>query len=265
MHLRLFALGGLALAAVIASACSSTNDASSGSSSSGASSGATGGASAQQVDACKEGCNKMKFFGCNSAEEQATCYDQCTKATPAQIELFTACAQTSICDPACRTNITPKPAPGQPAKGTGATASSCATACDKLVSCSYVKVGEKAACVSACEKEAYQYQIDCVNNNACDKLPSACGGTGGGSSSGGTSSGGTSGGTGDPSALSIADCQSSCDQLLFFDCFSAAEQATCRASCTKATGTKRDAFSSCAKSAGGECSKANACYSTFKG
>lgn len=256
MNFRGFALGGLSLAAVIVTACSSTNDAGS-SGSSGASSGATGGASAQQVDGCKEGCNKMKFFGCNSAEEMATCYEQCGKATPAQIELFTNCAQTSICDPSCRTNITPKPTPdAPPPKGTGATPSSCATACDKLVSCSFVKVGEKSACVSACEKEAYQYQIDCVNNNACDKMQSACGG-------GSSSSSGSSGG--DPSALSIADCQSSCDQLLFFDCATAAEQSACRATCSSATSTRRDTFSSCAKAAGGECTKAKACYTTFKG
>lgn len=253
MHFRFFALGGLALAAAIASACSSSTEATPGSSGTSSSS---AGATAQQVDGCKEGCNKMKFFGCNSAEEQAACYDQCTKATPAQIELFTACAQTSICDPACRTNITPKPAPSSPPpKGTGATPSSCATACDKLVSCSFVKVGEKAQCVSFCEKEAYQYQIDCVNNNACDKMQSACGGTGSSSS----------GGSGDPNAVAIADCQSSCDQLLFFECFTPADQAACRSSCSSATATKRDAFRSCAKTAGGECSKATACYSAFKG
>src|SRR4051794_21379973 len=71
---------------------------------SGGNSSSGGGASATQIDACKESCNKMKFFGCNSAEQQAACYQDCGSATPSQIELFTNCAGTSICDPACRTN-----------------------------------------------------------------------------------------------------------------------------------------------------------------
>lgn len=235
-------------------ACSSSTAADPGSSGSGGPNGnGTGtGASAQQVDSCKESCNKMKFFGCNSAEEQASCYDQCGKATSSQIELFTACAGTSICDPACRTNITPKPAPGEPAPtGGGATPSSCATACDKLVSCSFVKVGDKPACVSACEKEAYQYQIDCINNNACDKMQNACGG-------------GSSGGGGNGDAVSISQCQNACDQLLFTDCIDAGGQSACRAACSTATTAKRDTFSSCVTTTTGQCAKANACVDALK-
>jgi len=246
---RFIALGGLALAA--GAACSSTTDAT-GSSGNGTSGGAsTTGATAQQVSGCKEGCDKMKFFGCNSAEEQAACYEQCGKAEPSQIELFTKCAQTSICDPACRTNITPKPAPdAPPVKGTGATPSSCATACDKLVTCSFIKVADKSPCVAECEKEAYQYQIDCVNNNACDKLQSTCGGGGGGSSGGGETN-------------NAAACQAQCDSLLLFECLSSTEQAGCRSTCSTATATKRDAFTSCAQLAGPECTKGKSCYSAL--
>jgi len=256
MLARFSAFAGGALLLAVVTACSSSTEATPGSSGTTG----TGGATGQQVDGCKEACNKMKFFGCNSAEQQAACYDECGKATPAQIELFTACADTSICDPACRTNITPKPAPGAPPpKGTGATASSCATACGKLVECSFIRVGDKNACVASCEKEAYQYQIDCVNNNACDKMQSACGGGSGGgegSSSGGTSSGGTPTG--------VAACQSACDQMLFFDCFTSTDQSACRTACTTAAAAKRDTFSSCVSSTVPKCDDANGCYTTFK-
>jgi len=197
----------------------------------------------------------MKFFGCNSAEQQAACYDDCGKSTAAQIELFTACAGTSICDPACRTNITPKPAGGGPVTGGGASPSSCGTACDKLVACSFVKVGDKANCLNVCEKEAYQYQIDCVNNTECGKIQSACGG---GSSGGSSSSGGSGGGE----AVSIARCQSACDQLRFTECFDAAAQSTCRAKCSASTTAKRDTFSSC-MSTSTQCTTGNACYASF--
>lgn len=237
-------------------ACSSSTEADPGPSGSPGGNGPTGtsgpgsgGASTQQIDGCKESCNKMKFFGCNSAEEQAACYDECGKATPSQIELFTACASTSICDPACRTNITPKPPAGAPAPtGGGATTTSCGTACDKLVSCSFVKGADKAACLTACEKDAYQYQIDCINNNACDKMQSACGG--GGGSGGGD--------------VSLTQCESSCDQLLFADCIDAAAQSACRATCGSATAAKRNTFSTCVVTAVGQCPKANACYTSLK-
>ena len=249
---RLFvAWATISIGAIACSSSTAADPGSSGSSGANGSSGAGGagwgGASTQQIDGCKESCNKMKFFGCNSAEEQAACYNECRKATPAQIELFTACAGTSICDPACRTNITPKPAPGAPVQtGGGATTSSCGTACDKLVGCSFVKVGEKPGCLSACEKDAYQYQIDCINYTACEKMQSACGGGGGG---------------GD---VSITQCQGACDQLLFTDCFDAAAQSACRATCGGATAAKRDTFSTCVTTAVGQCPKANACYSSLK-
>jgi hypothetical protein len=252
-------------------ACSSTTAAapgSSGGTSGGTSGGSSGGgASTQQIDTCKTGCDKMKFFGCNSAEEQAACYEQCGKATPDQIQLFTACADTSICDPACRTNITPKPAAGAPpATGGGGTPSSCTTACNKLAMCSFIKVGEKDACAGACEKQAYQYQIDCINNTACDKMQMACGGnvsTGGSSGSSGTSG---SSGVNPADQVSISQCDATCDQLLFSMCFDAAAQSECRTVCsaTATTTAKRDTFSSCVNASTGQCPQSNACYSTFQ-
>jgi hypothetical protein len=256
---RLFVACVAVSGAALAVACSSTTtDAGSSPGTSGTTTSGGVAASAEQVDACKESCNKMKFFGCNSAEEQASCYDQCGKATPDQIQLFNACAGTSICDPACRTNITPKPAPGAAAPtGGGATPSSCSTACDKLVSCSLVKVGDKSKCNEVCEKEAYQYQIDCINNTVCDKMQSACGG-------GGSTGGGAGGGGGSADAASIGQCQSMCDQLLFMQCLDAAGQSACRTTCSASTTPKRDSFSSCVAASAGQCPAAKECYTTLK-
>lgn len=246
----------VALAALsISAACTTVNGAGDGTPGGGSSSGAV--ASTEQVGSCKESCNKMKFFGCNSAEQQAACYSDCGAANASQIELFTACAGTSICDPACRTSITPKPAGGGPVTGGGATPSSCGTACDKLVSCSFVKLGDKDRCLGVCQKEAYQYQIDCVNNTDCGKIQSACGG---GTSGGEGGTGNT--GTGGADAVSIGRCQGSCDQLLAEQCINVAGQAGCRARCTATLASKRDTFWSCV-STSTACAEGNACLSAL--
>ncbi len=147
--------------------------------------------------------------------------------------------------------------------------SSCTTACDKLAMCSFIKVGDKDACAGACEKQAYQYQIDCINNTACDKMQMACGGnvnTGGSSGPGGSSGTGGSSGSNPADVVSISQCEATCDQLLFSMCFEAADQSACRTACSAATTTtaKRDTFSSCVNASTGQCPQANACYSTFQ-
>src|SRR5437867_13062510 len=96
---RSFGAAGAFALALLGFACSSTTV------------GTLGGASPEQVSSCKRSCDKMKFFDCNSAEEQAACYSDCDKATPAQVEVFTGCADNSICDTACRTTIQPKAPP----------------------------------------------------------------------------------------------------------------------------------------------------------
>lgn len=216
-----------------------------------------GGATPAQTSSCKEGCDKMKFFDCSSAAEQAKCYADCDSATPQQIEVFTACAENSICDPECRTTIVPKESGGSGGGGTssgggGATPASCSTACDKLISCSFIPVGAKAECNSRCAEEGYQYQIDCVNKNACADIESRCGGTGGG--------GGVDVPTGpDP----VAECQEECDSINFFDCAPVTQHSQCRAKCSSATATTRDDFVSCSKSSGVECEKKGACLDAF--
>lgn len=241
------------VAALAIVACSSTT--------AGPGGGPTGTASQAQIDNCKQSCDKMKFFGCNSAEEQARCYTDCSSATPSQIDIFTGCADNSICDPACRTKIQPAGSGqggvsgGGTSGGTGATASSCATACDKLISCSFIPLGAKAQCNSECSTKGYQYQIDCVNNNACDKIQSACGG--GGSTI-----------TVDPGDAGADDfdvrrCQSECDSINFFKCAPVESHAACRAKCTTAAANVRDDFTSCSSSSGGDCDRKGACLDTF--
>lgn len=220
----------------------------------------SGGASVEQVTQCKRSCDKMKFFDCNSADEQARCYGDCDKASASQVQVFVGCASNSICDPACRTNITPA---DQPKTGTGASGATCATACEKLVSCSFLPLGKQDACLSQCARVGYQYQIDCVNKSACGEISSKCGGIGE------TSGPGT---TGEPpsgldaglSAFDIEECQSTCDSLNFWECVTAAEHASCRALCTKASSSQRSTFSGCVTSSGSDCGRLGDCYDAFQ-
>lgn len=231
--------------------CSSTTSAGPGSSGQNGPSG-SGGATAAETDRCKQSCDKMKFFDCSSAEEQARCYADCDKATSSQIQVFTGCAENSVCDPECRTTIQPKEAAGT--GGGGASASSCATACDKLVSCSKIPVGAKAECNSQCAAKGYQYQIDCVNKTACEKLESTCGG--------GESSGGSIGVV-DAGVDPASECLAECDSINFFMCAPVAAHASCRDKCASATASARDTFSSCSRSSGGDCERKSACLDAF--
>lgn len=218
-----------------------------------------GGATAADVDRCKSGCDKMKFFDCSSADEQARCYADCDKATPSQIQVFAGCAENSICDPSCRTTIQPKDST-QPQGGAGASASTCSTACDKLVSCSLIAIGQKSACNTQCTKSGYQYQVDCVNHTDCGKIASTCGGA----TSGGTDNGPSSG-TIDASVpdMTVAQCQNACDTASFFDCLSASEHTTCRDHCASASASVRQNFTSCSDNAASDCNKQKDCLSVF--
>lgn len=228
-------------------ACSSSSDDSSGSD-----------ASADAISACKEGCDKMKFFDCSSAAELAACHDDCDAASSKQIETFTACAENSICDPECRLQIAPKPEDGDdgPPKGSGASESSCQSACQKLVTCNFIRVGDEDPCVAACQKEAYQFQIDCVNGNECSKLKDACGADVETDSPTGDAD---AGGTSDP--FSEQRCKNACDSAKLFDCFDAAQHGECQDKCSAADETARDQYTSCVDTSGSECSELDDCYS----
>jgi hypothetical protein len=263
------------LAAITAGAIACTVTSTNSGTSSG---GSTGGATSDQVTRCKSGCDKMKFFQCSSAAELSKCYSDCDSAGPKPIEVFISCAENSICDPACRTNIAPPPASGgtstSSSGGGGVPASSCQTACTKLITtCNLAPVGQMQACVDACTKNGYQYQIDCVANNACADIQARCGGsTGGGSSTSstggtsGTTSGGTSGGSTTSSSggtdVGLFRCQSDCDSLLSRQCIDATQQSACRAKCALGTSPARDTFMGCAEAAV-DCTAGTGCATVF--
>ncbi|MBX3200965.1 MAG: hypothetical protein KF894_22690 [Labilithrix sp.] len=218
------------------------------------------GAPAAEIGRCKSSCDKMKFFQCSSAAEQAACYADCDTASASQIEVFTGCAESSICDPACRTSI--QPAERAQEGGGGASAATCETACSKLVTCSLIPVGAKARCHAECSTKGYQYQIDCVNSTACGDIASTCGGEsstvvieGGGDHEGGGGKGGDD--------AKIAACFEECDSINFFDCAPVALHGECRDRCTSASATKRDAFTACSKSSGVKCENKAGCLDAF--
>lgn len=240
-----------------------------------------GGAPTSLVSSCKSSCDKMKFFDCSSASEQARCYSDCDTAASASIEVFVGCAENSICDPECRTSIQPAPEPGQPAplppSGSVATPDSCSLACDKAIQCSFLPLGAKAACAQECAVKAYQYQIDCVLNNACEQIRNICGDldldievggggeTGGGETGGGETGGGeTGGGGGGESEGSVLSCQAACDKLNVFQCVDASEHRECRDRCASAEENERESFRACSFTGGTECERLQDCFEVFR-
>ena len=221
----------------------------------------SGGASTAETGRCKQACDKMKFFKCSSANEQAACYADCDGATPAQIDVFTGCAENSICDPECRTSI--QPAEKQQGGGGGASAATCATACDKLVSCSLIPVGAKAECNSRCSTEGYQYQIDCVNNTECGEIVSTCGGASSSSEDGAGDDGDDDDDDDGSSSGSTAACLVQCDQINTFECAPVELHSACRDRCTSASAKERDDFTSCSQSSGVNCNSKAGCLDLF--
>ncbi len=225
--------------------------------------GSTGVASAQEISDCQNGCDQMKFFGCNSSTEQASCYSECNGATETQINLFVNCAHSAICDPTCRNDI----APPDPPAPTAVSSSDCASACTKAIACNFVPVGEQAACETACTQNAYQYQIDCVNNNACDAIQTACGF---GSPSSGQAPGQDAGPAPDLDAGNTETplCQQSCQILLAVMCIDAPTQSACNALCASSSESQDQTFDQCVQvsaPAPGSCTAAMACLTTFQG
>ena len=58
-------------------------------------------ASEAEVDACKDACDKLKFFDCIDSGEHAQCWDACGRVDSDAIELFDACVSTDVCDASC--------------------------------------------------------------------------------------------------------------------------------------------------------------------
>lgn len=68
-------------------------------------------ASDAEVDTCKEGCDKLKFFDCIDSGEHAQCFDVCGRVDSDAIELFDSCVSTDICDASCFDQLVDAQAP----------------------------------------------------------------------------------------------------------------------------------------------------------
>jgi hypothetical protein len=240
-------VGFIAAAAISSFACSSSTG----------SGNSPGGASSTEVSECKSGCDQAKFFNCSTTADLSTCYDDCNSASPAAIDKFNGCSNTSICDPTCRSLIDPAPASGGTTPtGGGVAASDCQTACAKLITtCNLAPVGEMNDCISQCQSSGYQYQIDCVNNNQCSDIVSRCGSTGGGS---------TTVDAGPGTDPNVFECQSNCQTLHGESCLTSDEFTTCTNDCSSITGAPLTTFNSCVETANGsDCTAGHDCFTTF--
>lgn len=140
---------------------------------------------------------------------------------------------------------------GNPDGGDAQVATTCPSACDKVIACGYVEAKDRAACVSKCESTSSVADLDCVGRSTCQEMPSACAGAAGQALDGGVN------------GFAVFDCQQSCGTALFFKCVSASEHAACRSLCETSTSSKRDTFTSCANGAGTDCAKERDCYAEF--
>ncbi|MEO7111143.1 MAG: hypothetical protein ABI183_11960, partial [Polyangiaceae bacterium] len=184
----------------------------------------------------------------------------CQTASPSAIDKFNGCSNDSICDPSCRDLISPPPASGSTSTGGGgASASDCQTACNKLITqCNFAPVGELNDCVSQCQSQGYQYQIDCVNNNSCSDIKARCGSTG--SSSTGTTDAGISFDSSVPDP-DVLRCQDDCQQLNSMSCLEGSDFTTCDNACTT-NSAGRSTFESCVESSV-DCTAGTGCFTSF--
>ena len=223
-----------------------------------------GGASNEEIAACKDSCDQLKFFDCNDSVDQAGCYQDCTGASSSQIELFVACVKNDICDPTCSTHIQPQ-GPGSSSGSSDSSASctsdgcgttnppppdGCAEACETLQFFSCISAETFESCVGLCmtadagKKDTFTSCVESAGATQCQAVdcyyqfdPNAVPG---------------------PTPQQIADCKQSCSDLAFFDCISGSEAAACASACDTATKAEIEAFLICTMdptdcAAAGEC------------
>lgn len=63
------------------------------------------GPSAQQIEQCKDACDRQQFFDCYGPEDIAWCYGRCEEADASALELFTACVGNTFCDLGCDVHL----------------------------------------------------------------------------------------------------------------------------------------------------------------
>lgn len=132
----------------------------------------------------------------------------------------------------------------------------CQDACDSLQFFDCIDAQTHADCRTLCTSAATDDQetfISCVAGGVCQDGACYDVFAGGGGETGVTGGGGEVGGGGD-----VELCQSTCDQMEFFDCIDASQHSMCREVCTTATAESIDTFWSCA----GGCED-DSCYVEF--
>jgi hypothetical protein len=205
-------------------------------------------ATAAQVEQCKNSCDQQKFFDCYDAAAQSVCLQNCGSANTDQADQFIRCVKTETCDAECSVVLT-KPPPATTNNGGG----DCTAACNKLVSCGYLKGNDASQCPAQCGSATASdtAAIACINANSCADIPNKCGEED------------TGGPTDDPTGA-ISQCKSGCSSLQARSCIDATTATKCSTSCDTATTSSASAFGSCAFSAA-DCTSGAACYTAFSG
>lgn len=210
--------------------------------------GGSGGASATDQSRCKDACNQLKFFDCASATDHAACFAACESAPASGIEVFVACVENDICDPACATDLDTQAAGGGEGGGQsegGVDAPpDCAGSCNEFVAAGCLPAVDCIAVCSSLSSAEQGFVEYCVARRDGCNLPPECANE--------------LPGADDPAA----ECESACDSLKFFDCIDAATHAECRSACAGAGDPERDSFVACVDN--GVCIDA-ACYDVLGG
>jgi hypothetical protein len=217
-----------------------------------------GGANPQEIADCKSSCDQLKFFDCNDAQDQATCYDHCGEASSSQIELFVACVTNDTCDPECSTHIEPEPDPSSGPTGSPTGDSTSNSSDSSNSTCTSDGCNDDTACNEACESLQFFSCIDAATFDDCAALCLTASDADKSAFASCVSSGGVTQCTAvdcyytfnpdavpGPTPQQIADCKMSCEDLAFFDCLTGAEAAACAAGCDEASKEVIEAFLIC--------------------
>lgn len=191
-----------------------------------------------QLGRCRQACNSLKFFDCNTATEQAACYQSCDAATNDQIELFGACVDSSTCDPECSTNIRPENPPPIPS------AAGCIPLCQSYFDDGCVPELSAAECPAFCADPDTQLALTyCIERRVGCALPEGCLAIEDDVVV--TPPGGDPIDPVDPSE----ECMDACDRLGSLGCISPADTADCAARCETADSSTQDQLVTCADAA----------------
>jgi hypothetical protein len=199
--------------------------------------GGDGPASAEDIQRCHDSCDQQKFFDCYDASLHATCYASCGEASSSQIATFVGCVENSVCDAECALEIQPEAPPS---------GDECVSACEAYVAsgCELpIDCDTGCAALDPAERIGALY---CLSQREGCELPEECAAYGGGSGA-------------DP----VAECKGACDDLAFFECIQASDQANCRDLCGTVEEDTRDDFTACVAAAG--ICEDDSCYELLSG